>query len=257
MGSRSDKLQCKRPSSFRLRLLMKAIAAVGAGKINITGEDNLDRIPPGSRVIFVTTHITDFDLPLAFHVLADRFNIAITHISAHKMPTQYPMAYLWEEIGGRKNFIPIDYKKVDGRWVPAPFNPENFAMMKSEMERGKAIMISAHKPCSVPVMPDKPGIGAVYLAQITPKSVIVPIAVDIKSANKATGMAGFKSMILTVLHRPSIKVTIGKPTKIKPLVDHKKHIDTQKVKLVKQQGEIMQELAKGLPYEKAGIWAVS
>lgn len=238
-------------SPLRLRVAMEAMVLAAAGKINLYGRENFDRIPPNSKIIFVTTHVTDFDLPLAFRELSKRYDIKIADISGHRHLTQDPLSYLGEEIAGSGNFASIDYRGKVGEWRPAQFNPENFRAMRESLESGKAIIIAGHNPTKEGHLPGKPGMGASYLAQITPDSIIVPITVNIKSKNGAVGMAGIKNALSTIIHRPPVDITVGEPIKPQEIKIPGKGIYRQIPTLSRV---IMTALAKPLPPEKRGIW---
>jgi 1-acyl-sn-glycerol-3-phosphate acyltransferase len=254
---------------FRLRLMISVLVKLYIGKIEVLGWENLEKIKPDDKVILAISHISDLDVPIAGYALCHRFNLAAAHQS---MQTFWhdPSVYLGMLLAGKKNFFPIDYQK-SGDSRQGLFNPENFVKMKINLENSdKTLIIAAHSP-SRNWRLEKSGVGAVFLTQIMKDAIIIPVAVNIQSA-EPLGMG--RNRFKTILARPRAKVMIGKSIKI-PVLPEFKNLDSiiekmergQKITdnerqkfmdlrglLREKSGVIMSSLARMLPTEKRGIF---
>ena len=209
-GTLEKPARAKGSSPRRLRMLMDLFIKTTTGEINLTGKDNLAKLPQGARIIFATSHNADLDVPIVTSVLSKDFDLAITDISKHRNFTVDPISNIGLRIAGQDNCLPIDFKKNNnGQWQAAPFNTKNFEEMANAMQNGKAIVIASHNPSTSQQSESTPGYGAVYLAQIT-DAYIVPVAVRL---HKKAGMAGFRGGIKTLLVKPPADVQIGTPFK--------------------------------------------
>ena len=45
--------------------------------VKVSGKENLEAIPKDAKVVIMTTHMTDFDIPVAIHTLAKDLNIVV------------------------------------------------------------------------------------------------------------------------------------------------------------------------------------
>ena len=170
----------ERPTtSKRLLMAIEADVKLATGDIQTHGEERLKEIPPAKKVIIATTHISDLDVPIATLKLGKYFDIAITNQSIHHSFLGEPRTNIGLRIAGRKNFIPIDTKKIEGK-KQGEFNPQNFAPMRDALEQGKTIIIAAHNPTQKWKL-SKGGYGAAYLTAICENVVILPVVVNIES----------------------------------------------------------------------------
>lgn len=243
----------RKSSPFRLRHAMELLAKVASKKVTIEGKENLAQLKPDEKVVFVTTHLKDSDVPIAFTTLASDFDIAIVNISGHGNPKQDIFSYTGIKVAGSNAFLPISYKGHLTHWNPDNFQKENFQPMQEALEKGKAVMIAAYSPTKEQILPQRPGFGAMYLAQLT-GATLVPITVNQASQDDLAGQAGIKGMITTVLKRPEVTVTYGKPIKPTETLDPNIPIYKQIPSLIQQQAKIMEALAQPQPPEKRGVW---
>lgn len=190
----------------RLMFALKSLTEAQVGKIEIKGKENIEKIPKGKKVIIATTHISDVDLPLVAYVLGNDFNIALTDQSVHHSFKEEPSTNIGVRLAGKDNFIPFDYQK-DGRGKKnSRFNPKNFEPMKAALNDGKSLVIAAHNP-SYEGRLEKGGYGAIYLAGLDPDSVILPVAVNLKSKKSISAINPLQALV----ERPDAEVTIGEP----------------------------------------------
>ncbi len=200
-------------SSPQLEMANEINLAFAVKEITVTGEENIRQIPKGARVVVLTTHMTDLDVPLAIHALAERLDLAVMNLSTHhkfsgpkgEMPTNIGIRF-----AGKSNFLPIDYHKdKTGKKSPKAFNPENFEMATEAIKKGKTIVTAAHNPSRKPLQNlegVKGGYGGVYLALLN-NAWVLPVA---SVLDRPTGM--YESMLKTVIKdRPNASVAIGRP----------------------------------------------
>ena len=127
----------KRPTtSKRLLMAIGADVKLATGEMQTHGEERLKEIPPDKKVIIATTHLSDLDVPIATLKLGKYFDIAITNQSIHHSFLRASSMNVGMRISGRKNFIPIDTKKVEGK-RRGEFNPQNFEPMRDALEKVK------------------------------------------------------------------------------------------------------------------------
>ncbi len=197
---------------LQLRSAVEAQILASFGEIRTTGVENIYKIPPESKVIIASTHISDLDLPLVIRELGSHFDIAVTDQSTHHSLRQDSAAYMTNIVAGKGNFIPIDYRKDKEGKFPR-FNPENFGPMQAALGKGKEILIAAHNPTFDGTL-GSGAVGFVYLAQLS-DAVILPVAVDIesKNPNEAPGIAG-KTMGKMLYQRPRATVAVCEPIKL-------------------------------------------
>jgi 1-acyl-sn-glycerol-3-phosphate acyltransferase len=193
-------------------LLNEASMKLMVGKIEVSGKENINKIPPNAKVIVMTTHLTDLDMPIVVHAVAKDLDIVEMDMSPHhklfgkqsEFGTNIGMRAI-----GMKNFLPIDYDKDDsGKKTSKTFNPDNFDPAVEIMEKGKAILIAAHNPLTESAKNldnVKGGYGGVYLAGLT-GAYILPITVVL---DKDAGIYG--DGINTLKKKPNASVVIGEP----------------------------------------------
>lgn len=259
----------EKPDAFIRK--MELLAKASYSKVETIGEKNLETISPGKRVIFVTTHITNADVPIALSVIGQKFHLAAGDASTHRKFSENPFGFIGTELAGGNNFIPVSHRKDEKTGETGVFNPEDFEKMSGSFEENKAVILSAYyKDRNKKLeLPDKGGYGAAYLAEIS-NAVIVPVAINIKSKEHANTPI---SAIKATLSRPEVEVIIGKPFELQNTQDPTalKDIMTkrQKGELSKDDVEVfkrttrqlrghsdilMQHLAELLPEEKQGKW---
>lgn len=179
--------------------------------IKVTGKENIKEIPPDAKIVIMTTHLTDLDVPLAIHAVARELDVLVMNESERSLPEKIGLS-----IAGMSNFSPIDYRKTNsGKAAPSAFNPENFEPAKKALEAGKAVIIAAHNPSKEPLQDLKGirgGYGGVYLAGQT-DSYILPITIIL---DRKTGMYK-NSIVKKITNKPNASVVIGKPFKLKKI----------------------------------------
>ncbi|MCX6753667.1 MAG: hypothetical protein NTV03_01260 [Candidatus Nomurabacteria bacterium] len=207
----------KRQGSMRLWLANESIIKLALGEIKIEGKENIDKIPLNANIVIMSTHLTDLDIPIVIHSIARDLDIAVTNMSVHHKffgKEGEPSTNIGMRIAGKDNFIPIDYKrdtKGPGNKSAVSFNPNNFETAAESIDKGRAILIAAHKP-----LPEaknslenvKGGYGGVYLSQLRENTYILPVTVVL---DKAAGMHG--NELDTLKKKPNASVVIGEPFK--------------------------------------------
>ena len=147
--------------------------------LEVDGREHLKEIPQDKKVIVVTSHTSDLDIPITIKTLGNDFDFAVTHESVQNDITKDPKAYLVNQLAGQENFMPIQYNIVDGKKVGA-FNPDDYSSLKELVENGeKTVLIAAHNPVRNGDRP-QPGYGAVYLSQITQNSILLPVSIHLE-----------------------------------------------------------------------------
>ena len=203
----------------RLWLANEANLKFAVKDIKVTGQKNIKEIPAGAKVVVLTTHLTDLDVPLAIHAVGHELNVAIMNLSTHhkffgkqgEAPTNIGI-----RIAGKGNFIPIDYHKDEsGIKSPKAFNPDNFEPAVRAMQEGKSVVTAAHSPSSEfreSLEGVRGGYGGVYLAELT-DAYVLPVVIKL---DRATGM--YKTMVKTItIAKPNAAVTVGKPFKLEKI----------------------------------------
>lgn len=271
----------------RLRLAAETFLRLSFGKIEVKGEENLNDLPPDTKVVLAATHISDADLLSPIAKLGNRFNIRVAAPSLHfnvlsKEKGDAMPALSLKMAGGEDVAMPIDYgweehREAGRSYVPGGFNPLNFEPMKDALDEGNIILIAAYSPPAVKdgKLPRRGGYGDVYLAEIA-DAVIVPIAVDVKSDDPHAAIR--KKGLTSLRGRPDVAMTVGAPIvpgKIEGIDDLAKILgrraegaggitqeELARVKeiqseLRKESNRVMAALAAMLPEGKRGPWASS
>ena len=201
----------------RLWLANEIMIKAAVGNIEISGKENLAKIPEGEGVVVMPTHMTDLDVPITIHSVGKNLDLMATNMSVHhkffgkdgEAVTNFGM-----HVSGEKNFIPIDFKKDKsgpGGKSAEVFNPKNFDPAIKAIKNGKSVLIAAHKPLPEPAKNldnVKGGFGGIYSALLA-DAYILPVTVVL---DKNAGMYG--NAIKTVLKRPNASVVIGEPFKL-------------------------------------------
>lgn len=208
-------------SPRRLMLALDAMLKPAINKISLKGQENLRQIDRNRPLIIVTTHISDLDVPIVARSLGDMFDIAISNQSVHhSFFGGEKMTNIGLRLAGKDNFLPITYsfkegeekvhsEELGGDDKKSSFNPEDFINMVSTVtEKGKAIIVAAHNPAKDWRLPERGGVGGVYLSGLLEKAVLLPVAVNIKTATPV-GMGDDRTRVLK--ERPDAEVTIGEP----------------------------------------------
>jgi len=227
--------------------------------INITGKENIKEIPMGAKVIVMTTHLTDFDVPIAIHSVAKELDIVVMNESVHHHlfgKQGEASTNLGMRIAGTKNFLSIDYRKNEsGKKSPKAFNSENFEPAVKAMEEGRAVMMAAHNPSQEPrqnLDDVKGGYGGVYLAELT-DAYILPVTIVL---DRATGMYEPNFGALKNLKgKPNASVVIGKPFQLEKIVGIERFSELTKKedKLTEEEHVEFSRLAKALREQSAVV----
>ncbi len=265
-----EQLQERKGSPKRLMLAIETLVKTTSRNVEVQGREHLAEIPKDRKVIVVTSHISDIDIPLSVKALGYDLDIVIVNESPHHSFRQEWNTYLGLVAAGKKNFIPLDFRKNEkGEKEPLSFNPDNFKPMEEVMDQGKAVLMAAHNP-SHNWRLEEGGYGPAYLAELT-DAVILPVGVNVKS-EKPMGM--YENQMATMKSKPDASVTIGEPfelTKIEGSEDlasiiGKMHAGERltreqinrltelRKKLKEQSDKIMQRVADLVPEEKRGIY---
>jgi hypothetical protein len=251
----------------RLMFAIKMQLKSQIGSIETSGKENLEKLPKDKKIVVVTTHISDMDIPLTINALGNDLNLMITNESVHHKFSGEPSMNISMRLIGKDNFLPIDFAGKGIEKHPTVFNPDNFEPMIKAMDGGKSMIVAGHNP-SLESHLERGGYGAVYLAEMT-DAIILPVSADILSEeNLGTEQNKFK----TFLKKPDARVQIGEPfylnkienvEKIKELMNKRKsgvQLTQEErlefsdlVKALKEASQLlMKNLAKITPIEKRG-----
>jgi hypothetical protein len=102
------------------------------------------------------------------------------------------------------------------------FVPEDFIPMKEALEEGRAVIISAHNQTFSWQLPKLSGYASIYLSEIVPGSVIVPVSVEV-AGDTPSGMTEVIShgtwveRVRSFFSRPAVHVHIHEPFTVPPL----------------------------------------
>lgn len=250
-----------------LQWLMRFLTRLVLRKPQLEGLQNLQEIPPGQHVIFAVSHISDSDMPAAASELLtyrpmDIVNLSTAHTDFIQNTGMKLTGTKGRFLGIKNTFDHVHQKPI------SEFSPENFVTIAQSLQK-KDVMIAAHNPSKTWQLTRNPGIGAVYLAQLT-GAPIIPVAVNIHSERaigmspdihdeKRTGaMAALAKSIKELItgQKPEVTIHIGKPIVVSPMEEEKLSNPTREVlmELRGQGAEIMQAIAEMLPAEKRGEW---
>ena len=198
----------KEKTPKRLMVGLEALIKLQIGNVKIEGAEHIKEIPiDRKKIIVVSSHLTDLDMPLVASAVGNDFNIKMVNMSVHHSFSQEASTAFGVYAAGKDNFIPVDYtKEKTGDKTVDPFNVENFEPMIKALDEGKQILIAGHNPSHDGKF-HKPGLGAAYLALLT-DAVILPVGVKIESKGDI-GMYG--SGVKTFLKKPDADIKIGLP----------------------------------------------
>lgn len=259
----------EKPDAFTRKI--ELLTKTGFSKVETRGEENLELIPPERKVIFVTTHITDSDVPLAISVLGKKFHLAAGDASTHRKFSENTFAFIGTTLAGPENFLSITHRDDPQTGETGVFDPEDFRKMQNVFNGGKAVVMAAYYKSQNKELqlPGKGGYGAAYLAELA-DAVVVPVAVNIKSRENIHTAA---SIIKATFSRPEAEVVIGRPFEpaaedlaaIGEIAEKRKRGERLEKKdveafraasnqLREQSDAFMRRLAELLPEEKRGNW---
>ncbi len=257
----------KKETSSRLLLAIETNLIPLVGKVEVIGRENLTEMPPNKKVIILTSHLSDIDIPLTIKALGHDFDIAVVDQSTHHSFREDPAGKISIGLAGEKNFIPIDWKVVDGE-KQSRFNADNFASMSEALDSGKDLVFAAHNPSENGELTNG-GVGGVYLSQLS-DAIILPVAINIKGEGFLAG----KNVSKSVINRPDAEVSIGSPIKLekiegieryKEILDKRKNkqkLTPEEIsefkeltqKLRDQSDIVMNSIAQMLPENKRGVY---
>lgn len=266
----------------------KKISRIGiATKINseskvhkpiVEGLENLKKIPKTEKLIIATTHLSDIDMDTAIATVAPYRDVSVASQSTHLENLISGSIMRWateNEIYG----VSSKFGKKPTRLPAYRFNSQDYEAMREPIEKGRAMVIAAHKPVYEWKLPDKPGLGAIYLAQIS-KATILPTVVDVQHP-EFIDLSPINPGVLKRLlqgKRPQVKVSFGKPIRLDPIPSEelttvanffnhdernkmtKDEIEKAKtiLQILQLQGsEVMESLANMLPKNKRGRWQLT
>lgn len=231
----------------RLATVCKASLKTMFSEVKVSGHQNLEKIPKDRPIIFATTHLSNTDVTIAASELAKEYNIKIVQASTHDYPMQSPSGYISKIVGGSENFISIRTKKVNGK-EKGFFRPEDYDPMVEHLKKGPVLMAAYYNSDRKyvdngsqkdVVLPEKGGVGAIWLAQKS-NAVIIPTAIDI---NKRLAVVHFGEVL-----------DLKKIDEIDLFKNDLKKTRDISEKLREQSNLLMSSLAKMLSVEKRGSW---
>ncbi len=252
-------------------------------RTEIVGAEKFKEIPEGKKVIFATSHMTEYDVPIAIAVLGENYKNkdlkVVDQDSHHKFFGGEKPVFLGLKIAGMKNFHSVDVKGIGNERI-SRFNPKNFNPIKESLDKGSPVVIASyldvvHKGPSWE-LPDRIGNGAAYLAQITEDAVVVLVAVDIQ-ADEPFGVGKIDVMHVVKNRRPRVNVVVGSPMELKKIegideftqflrkrahkvdviYEGKERFKEIKLALQNESGQIINAIADLLPEEKRGRWGTT
>lgn len=191
----------RKGSPRRFSMALEAVMKLATSKIDVYGRENLDEIPKDKKIIIVCSHISDMDMGIVAYALRDDFDLLITNQSVQTLFKE-PGISLGMKIAGTENFMPIDWQRI-GNKKEGKFNPDNFMELNNYLKKsGKTPIIAAHNPSKEWHL-EKGGYAAVMLEQLQKDTVILQVAVNIKSETPV-GMA--ESRIKTLKKNRKLKL---------------------------------------------------
>ncbi len=209
-------LQPEKTESNNFRRFLEISRAIVVKKPKVEGADNLTDLG-SSRAIFATSHLSDADPVIAASVLLSlgrNFDIASLQTN------QQAFAPILK-IVGKDRFHDIANTFDAKKNLPhTNFDSQDYVEMAEVVRKGKDIVIAAHKPSRNWQLPERAGVGDVYLAHLT-ETPIIPVSVDIHS-KEAAGMAD--AWVKTIRRaltrkRPEVTIRIGKPISFEKMQD--------------------------------------
>lgn len=255
-------------SSRRLMKLLDVAVNSMFKKVEVEGEANLEKIPDDKKVIIVTTHVSDMDMPIIAKVLGNKFGLVITDLSIHRSPLlslkSSDPTIGGVLIAGRENFLPISYSQEKGRRTGL-IKREDSERIKEALGKGKTVMIAAHNPSFDGKMPPKPGFIATRCAQTVEDAIILPVSVDTSGGSKFSPK--------DLIRKKEARVVIGEPfslndpdakiagDRVEELLakgnlneTQREELHSARVQFNRESEKIMRVLASLLPPEKRGKW---
>lgn len=259
----------------RFAKTMRGMSDVMFRSVDVVHEHRVAELPMEKRAVFATSHLTDFDEQAVAAALSPYRTLDMSSAATNlKDPVQKTLIALAgrDRLHGLANI----FDKKNNEPVMG-FNPANFDPMREAMEKGHDMIFSAHNPARDGRLPDKPGIGAVYLAHLA-GTPVMPVAVDIH-ADKSYGMASEigSTVKQMVRGRPDASVIVGEAMQLEPIPaadladialfgskemkdmrtsDPARYarIKATHAKLKAQSEDVMRAIAAMLPPEKQGKW---
>lgn len=250
--------------------LMEANSRFVMRKPEVQGIENISL---GVVPLIVTSHLSDIDVQAVAGVAGQHRDVAVASQQTNQADALMSKIQI---AAGRDRFLDVDNAIQDGK-VSYFFNPDNYRSMAETIKNGKTVVIAAHQPVYDKKLPDRPGIGAAYLAQLTDERTLIPATV-VTDAQEPVGISTrigdtVKRMIQG--KRPSSKIVFGAPVQLEKIdeadlqlaaaifkselrrtLTFEQKVNAMEIvrKLEKQSAVIMEALAVPLPPKEQGIW---
>jgi len=244
-------------------------------EIKVFGEENLQEIPEGKKVIFAPTHMTDMDMGCALAAIG-RFRRNLV-LGVESSPDVVIFRTVQSLLAGKENFqeIPVAGKGRNRvgkfeEWIGS----EACRNLQEDLKEEKNdVLISSYfdprHAGDTLQLSEKLGVGAVYLAQMA-EAIIVPVAVDTYAGQKvergdANMMAYLEGRIKNKGQKPKAIVHLGEPISF-PKIEgigrmgeiirggNLEEFRRLSMALKAQSAEVMRVIALMLPEEKRGSW---
>jgi len=207
-------------------------------RVELDGAEKLKEISKDKHLIFLTTHMSNHDMPITIAALAqEKANLKVAEASTHKTFSKNPSGYIGRKAIGEENSFSIEYTggQGDGDGI---FDPDDYEPMQEALTDGYDMVIAAHFDSKYKEkewrLPKNGGYGGVYLANITSDSIIIPVAVDIQSAEQF-GMTDIGVSQIIKERRPKAKVSLGEP------------LEPKKIENLDKFAEILRKRKKNIP----------
>ncbi len=252
-------------SSLRLRVCVAILNHLHLKRIVVRGLEHLQTIRSDQKIIIVTTHLGDLDVPAAMGIMGEYVDLVVANESVQHFFWKRMRINLSLHLAGIWNFLPIEYQDIEHE-ARGFFHAADFLRMKRALDTGKTLLVAGHNPALQNELP-RGGYGAVYVHEITDRAVILPVTVNVRS-----------SQIIDVYHaphlfsRPIADLIIHPPMHIKKITNLEQFTQLAKKRLRDirltpeehvlyagvrealqvESDKIMRVLASALPQEKRG-----
>ncbi len=248
-------------TKFFLRLNLEPF--INLDKLEVRGQESLEKLPPERTVIFAVTHLDDLSVQaIGYWLMEQGYDAYLTQQSAQrKISEAAPLALLMRVIGWER-FFPIGSRTVKGQ-IKGTISYSEYKDIAHKAPH--YIVIAAHNPVKAgegAQLPEKAGLAA-PLAAIATGGVIVPVSIDIQ------GPAVTFENPLSALRRPAT-ISFGEPVDWfqdqsaeavvardrihQQILGYEPETKLPKDYLRQLGGDLMGRLAMLLPVSKRGIW---
>lgn len=250
------------PRQWRFDRLMELNRQFVFKRPEVLGIENLAEIPANSPLLVITSHFSDADVQTVESVLRPRLRqvrpdrgLGIS-LQAHNLVD--PVTALPIKLAGREHFFEYDVRfDKPTNHLQFIFNPENFRKMAQALLGRRDLITAAHEPLSnIPgsawELPNRSGLGAAYLAQLT-NATILPATVDIQTTHPVAMAVDIQGTIkrLVTGQRANVRVILGRSLRLDPIDQEALGVFERYISRLGQPEESRSQIAALSPAEKA------